>query len=279
MIHRFSLAGPSERKLEKRGPDVTISRQDIASTKSNKVSMDQKSLVVVLPCYNEESRLPRQELLEWTRRRPDWLWLLVNDGSSDGTLGVLQQLAEQASNLMVLDLPTNQGKAEAIRQGLLFAPPCRWYSYLDADFAASPEELERIFDGYAESEYLFILGSRLKRLGGRIERTPLRHYLGRFAATCISLLLRLPTYDTQCGLKLIHSSLLEELLGGPFLSRWLFDVELLARCRNHLGRKATLTRVLEEPLRAWEEKAGSKLRPRDFLHFPRDLWRLHRRYN
>jgi dolichyl-phosphate beta-glucosyltransferase len=236
-------------------------------------------LTVVIPCFNEESRLPQSDLLEWAKRRPDWCWLLVDDGSSDGTAALLRRLESQGSNLRCLVLPRNGGKAEAIRQGLLQAPSSKWYAYLDADFAASPRELERIYERYKDSDYLFVLGSRLSRLGARIERTYLRHYLGRVAATCISLLLKLPTYDTQCGLKVIHGSLIDKLLGAPFLSRWLFDVELLARCRNHLGLESVLRRVIEEPLSEWQERSGSKLRPRDFVRFPLDLWRIHRRYN
>lgn len=240
------------------------------------------SLVVVLPCYNEAARLPQAELLEWAGRQPDWLWLLVNDGSQDSTAAMLDTLASRCPNLRALHLPQNVGKAEAIRHGIQWArreADCRWYAYLDADFAARPDELERIFLEYQNSHYLFIMGCRLNRLGGRIQRNPARHYLGRVAATAVSMLLRLPTYDTQCGLKLIHSDLVSALTSESFTSRWLFDVELLARCRNLLGRQATLERVLEEPLRLWEERAGSKLRPRDLLRFPLDLWRLHRRYN
>lgn len=236
-------------------------------------------LTVVIPCYNEEARLPKNILLDWARRRPDWLWLLVDDGSRDGTPQMLEQLASQCSNLRCLLLPHNGGKAQAIREGFLHTPGSKWYSYLDADFAASPAELERIYELYKDQDYLFVLGSRLSRLGAQIERTYLRHYLGRVAATCISLLLKLPTYDTQCGLKMIHTSLIDRLLGEPFLSRWLFDVELLARCRNHLGMDGVLRLAIEEPLREWQERQGSKLRPRDFLRFPLDLWRIHRRYN
>lgn len=120
--------------------------------------------MVVIPCFNERERLDREKLLCWAQRRPDWLWLLVDDGSTDGTAGLLAELAGQAPNLRDLSLPANAGKAEAIRQGLQNAGACRWYAYLDADFAASPEELERIFEAYSESEYLFIFGSRLRRL-------------------------------------------------------------------------------------------------------------------
>jgi glycosyltransferase involved in cell wall biosynthesis len=240
------------------------------------------SLTLVVPCFNEESRLQGGEILLWADRRPDWLWLLVDDGSRDGTRAVLEALQQQKPNIQCLGLDQNGGKAEAVRQGLLAAHArysSPWLAYLDADFATSPAEMERLFLAHQSGPYLFVMGCRLRRLGASVERSPFRHYFGRVAATLISLLLHLPTYDTQCGAKLLHRSLVPELLSEPFLSRWLFDVELLARCRNHLGPAETPRRVIEEPLQVWHEKAGSKLRLRDLVRIPRELWELHRRYN
>lgn len=246
------------------------------------MSVTDYSLIVVIPCYNEEHRLPQHQVLDWAARRPDWLWILVDDGSRDGTPRILDAMQSQQANIRTLILPQNSGKAEAVRLALMWAEKqfsATWLSYLDADFAASPAELERMYAIHGASEYLFVLGCRLRRLGARVERSALRHYLGRFAATVISLLLKMPTYDTQCGAKLIHRSLVPLVLAQPFLSRWLFDVELLARARNHFGAQAWLQLVVEEPLLQWQERTGSKLRPRDLIRIPHELWRLHRHYN
>ena len=240
------------------------------------------SLVVVVPCFNEANRLPLDSLLEWSRRRPDWHWLLVDDGSTDSTLSLLTDLAKKQSNIELLALAANAGKAEAVRQGLLSAQErfdSPWFCFFDADFATPAAEIERLHSLYHSSERLLVLGCRLKRLGARIERTVVRHYLGRIAASLISLLLNLPTYDTQCGAKLIHASLIEVGFRLPFASRWLFDVEVLARCRNFLGVQGMLERTVEEPLLEWAELGGSKLRLRDLVRIPAELWQLHRHYN
>lgn len=239
-------------------------------------------LAVVIPCYNEETRLPRRLILEWADRHPDWLWVLVDDGSKDGTLSLLELMQTQRSNLTALSLPQNSGKAQAVRHGLLWAEKhcaARWLSYLDADFATPPDELERMLGIHADGPALLILGCRLQRLGANIERNAIRHYIGRVAASLISLFLKMPTYDTQCGAKLVHRSLVPLVLDQPFLTRWLFDVEMLARARNHFGLRAWLAMAIEEPLREWQEKGGSKLKPQDFFKLPYELWRLDRAYN
>lgn len=238
------------------------------------------SLAVVIPCYNEEHRLPRQVILDWAQRRPDWFWLLVDDGSTDDTGNILRSMA--GPNVEYLALPSNVGKAEAVRQGLQRAYQrlaTDWLCYLDADLATPLSEIERLYSLYVDSDKLFILGCRLARLGATIRRLPARHYLGRVGGTIISLLLGLPTYDTQCGAKLVRRELVPLVFDRPCVSRWLFDVELLARCRNHFGRSVVLSRVVEEPLREWNERPGSKLRLKDLLRIPGELWCLHRLYN
>jgi dolichyl-phosphate beta-glucosyltransferase len=239
-------------------------------------------MVVVIPCFNEETRLRQDLILEWAQRRSDWIWLLVDDGSRDATRGILESLANQRDNVIALPLPHNVGKAEAVRQAMLWAQqnhPGPWYSYLDADFATPPSELERLHRLHFEGQRRIVLGCRLQRLGAQIRRSPVRHFVGRTAATFISLVLKLPTYDTQCGAKMIHQELLQTGFRTPFISRWLFDVELLARCRNELGAQRLREVAVEEPLMEWADLGGSKLRGRDFLRIPNELWRIHRRYN
>ena len=124
-----------------------------------------------------------------------------------------------------------------------------------------------------------VLGSRIKRLGASIDRKAKRHYLGRVFATFASLTLRLPVYDTQCGAKLVQAALVPQLFDQPFLSRWIFDVELLARLRNLVGVQKLLDATIEAPLDKWEDIGGSKLRFSYMMRAPLELWKIARRYN
>ena len=113
-------------------------------------------------------------------------------------------------------------------------------------------------------------------LGTDIARHPARHYLGRMFATAASVTLGLPVYDTQCGAKLFrvtpHTA---ELFSAPFISRWVFDVELIAR---HMRVTGGRHRIVELPLRCWHDVKGSKVKPRHFAVALADVARIWLRY-
>ena len=123
-------------------------------------------------------------------------------------------------------------------------------------------------------------GSRL--LGYRIERKPLRHYLGRLFATCASCVLGLAIYDTQCGAKIFkNNSDLKKVFSTPFIVKWIFDVEILARFGVILQNKgigSLENYALEYPLKEWTHIDGSKVKTLDFLLGAIELFKIYRTY-
>ena len=148
-----------------------------------------------------------------------------------------------------------------------------WVGYWDADLATPLEELEG-FVAYAAmtaGRVDGVIGSRIYKLGSRIVRSYRRHVLGRCFATVAAMLLGLECYDSQCGAKLFRPDLVDETFGEPFVSRWIFDVEILMRLR---GR-----RLVEYPLRQWADVQGSKVRVlRVAVRTLVDLLRIRQRY-
>jgi glycosyltransferase involved in cell wall biosynthesis len=231
---------------------------------------------IVVPCYNEAHRLRQGEFSHFARDHPEIHLLFVDDGSNDETLDRLEEMASNNDAFSVVSQSPNQGKAEAVRRGMNEAfdrggsQGPAYLGFWDADLATPLDEIPRfvsILDEHPELEVLF--GSRVQLLGRTIERKASRHYVGRVAATAISLTLGLPVYDTQCGAKLFRASPhCKALFAEPFATRWLFDVEIIARMirMNRAGEGPDPAVVVREiPLREWRDVAGSKVRPLDFF--------------
>ncbi len=228
--------------------------------------------ILIIPCYNEAARLDCEALTAFAAANPAISLLAVDDGSTDDT-GKL--LAEHG--IRCLKLPSNQGKAEAVRQGVLAAlgEPCDYIGYFDADLA-TPLEMAPLWAGMFDAEpgLGMICGCRLRRLGSDVRRRMFRHLIGRGFATVFSAYLGLPVYDTQCGAKLFRKAVATELFAAPFVTRWLFDVELFRR----YSRERALSEISEYPLPVWREVGGSKLKVRHAFRILRELLKLMRYY-
>jgi glycosyltransferase involved in cell wall biosynthesis len=241
--------------------------------------MSAARLALVIPAWNEARRLEDAAFLAFVRGQDVVDLHFVDDGSRDETPARLAALAAAApGRIRVQRLAANRGKAEAVRTGLAaaIAEGYPLVGYLDADLAAPLDTAMLLRNVLIEMPAVsMVLGSRVKLLGWRIRRSEKRHYLGRVFATFASMALALPVYDTQCGAKAMRASpALAAALEAPFLSRWLFDVELIARLRDALGVDA----LRELPLPRWEDPGGSSVGLKDFVRAPLELWRIRRRY-
>ena len=251
-------------------------------------SLENAPCTVVVPCYNEAQRLRIDRFTSFLedRRGRNVRLLFVNDGSKDATLAVLQALRSRfPERISVLDKQPNGGKAEAVRHGMLHAIALggsEITGFWDADLATPLAQIPDLAEVLEQHPGLtMVFGARVRLLGRSIQRQALRHYLGRCFATTASTLLRLPIYDTQCGAKLFRiTPELSEVLQEPFESRWIFDVELLARfmARHRGDPRSVRDRIYEFPLPEWTDVAGSKVGSSDFLKAFGELYNIHHRY-
>lgn len=247
--------------------------------------MIQPAVRVIVPCYNEEKRLLQQDFIDFADRTPGYNFLFVNDGSKDGTAATLKNLAAQRSDrFAVLNLEQNSGKAEAVRQGFVHSlnSGVPFLAFWDADLATPLEVLPHFVKAFEEqSKVEIVLGARVKLMGHDIQRRMSRHYLGRIFATFASLVLNLAVYDTQCGAKMFRvTDTLKTIFENPFSSRWIFDVEILARYlkAKNISRAEAESSIYELPLRTWRDVAGSKVKPGDFLKAIGELLTIYLRY-
>lgn len=238
--------------------------------------------VIVVPCYNEAERFDPEAFDGFLRGPQRVHFILVNDGSKDDTGEVLDRVAARwPGRVDVLHLSPNGGKAEAVRRGMLAAmdvPHARYAGFWDADLA-TPLSAIPVFEDVLDrrDDLDIVLGARVQLLGREIERKASRHYLGRVFATFASLVLALPVYDTQCGAKLFRiGPATRALFDEQFGSRWIFDVELIARYLERQGRRAG--GIYELPLDTWRDIGDSKVQPTDFVRAIGEMMRIYRRH-
>ncbi|WP_341220544.1 glycosyltransferase [Polaribacter atrinae] len=238
-------------------------------------------LAIVIPCYNESKRLKLEQYKNFLNNNSEVLLCFVNDGSNDETIKILEQLKlNYPSQLHLINLEENKGKANAVRIGVLkclnefsFAN----IAYLDADLSVSLEECLFI-SKQLDISTVFAFGSRISKLDSSIVRKRYRFFIGRFIATLISRQLELKVYDTQCGCKVFKKELASLIFELKFNSKWLFDVELFHRLIKLYGKNQLKYIVKEIPLQSWYDTEDSKVQFSYFFKLWYDLYNIGRIY-
>ena len=229
------------------------------------------SLSVIVPAYNEESRLPAtlSNVVAYLQRTPDRPAeiLVIDDGSTDGTFRVAQQQAndigDERLSMTVLSNPGNRGKGYSVRHGVEKAR-WEWILFTDADLSAPIEECDKLVaavsagrgvsaGGGSAGPYDIAIGSRaLDRSLIGIHQNAFRETMGRMFNHVVRLVAGLPYRDTQCGFKLFTSKAARAIFQRQRLDRFGFDVEILFLARK-LGFEA-----IEVPVR-WNHTEGTKV--------------------
>lgn len=237
-----------------------------------------KKAAIIVPCFNESRRLQPRDFETYTHENEQVCFIFVNDGSTDNTGQIVEELCRLLpGRALCIHLETNRGKATAVRAGVLKAMEMdfEYIGYWDADLSTPLSAIGSLCGVLDDPRVSIVMGSRVKLLGRKIERRMLRHYFGRGFATLASMLLGLPVYDTQCGAKLFKNSPeLARAFSRPFLVKWTFDVELLARfklIRDSYGGSSIEASIVEYPLEEWTHMPGSKIKIRDVFSVALEL--------
>jgi dolichyl-phosphate beta-glucosyltransferase len=211
-------------------------------------------LSIVIPSYNEESRLPCTleriaEYLRVTGLRAEVL--VVDDGSRDRTAAVAESFGGKIPGLRVLANETNRGKGYSVRHGMLEAGG-DLVLFTDADLSAPIEEADKLFAAL-KSGYDVAIGSRaMDRSLISVHESLFREFAGIIFNKIVRIILWLPFVDTQCGFKAFRRERCGILFEQQRIERFGFDPELLYLARHH-GLRA-----VEIPVR-WGHSPATKV--------------------
>ena len=236
--------------------------------KTSETQLLQKNCVgVVIPCYNEEERLSGDDFKEFAHKNLGYHLCFVNDGSTDNTLKVLEELKlSNPSHISVYDCEKNGGKAEAVRQGMLHLakdPQLDYIGFLDADLSTDFRDFHDLVETLENSNFKIVSGSRMARMGANITKESARKIISMTINLIIRNILKMPFNDTQCGAKIMRKEIIPLLFTKPFITKWIFDVEIFIRMRKHYGKDKVQQFICEQPLKRWIHADGSKLSMKD----------------
>lgn len=257
---------------------------DNFKTENSTSIIKEKCIGVVIPCYNEEDRLLSEEFSNFVRKNLGYHLCFVNDGSTDNTLEILNTLSiGRESHISVFNCTKNRGKAEAVRQGVLYLTNTSdldldYIGFLDADLSTSLKDFDDLVETLNTHSYKIISGSRIERIGADITKQSTRQFISIMVNYAIQRILGMKFKDTQCGAKVMHKDVVPILFNDQFITRWLFDVEMFIRLKRHYGDK-TKTMIYEQPLKRWIHADGSKLSMKDSLKIGGQLLRIATYYN
>jgi len=212
------------------------------------------ALSVVIPAYNEENRLP-QTLSSvhsfLTAAGSEFEVIVVNDGSSDNTVAVVEEFAKHHAGIRLLSYGANRGKGYAVKAGVL-ASTGDLVLVDDADGNAPIEELTRLRDAI-DSGADVAIGSRNKPNSGTvIKALAYRTLMGNTFNRIVQALLLPGIYDSQCGFKLFKRQCAQDVFAVSTVTGYAFDVEILfiAKMRGY---------KISEVAVNWHNVPGSKV--------------------
>lgn len=211
-------------------------------------------LSVVVPCYNEESRIADGFNHYWLylkKQKYPWELIFVDDGSSDKTWELIKKAAHGKKDIKVIHYSKNRGKGYAIIQGVKKASG-QIILFTDLDHSVPIETIESFYP-YFQKGYQVVIGSR--RVSGAqilVHQHAAREFLGRGFTALVNLLIYHPVADATCGFKAFDSPQAKKIFNKITIYDWAFDAEILFLCKKFKIKLAQVPVI-------WRDAQGSKV--------------------
>ena len=205
----------------------------------------------------------------------------VDDGSIDNTKEILFRLKELYPNLVqIVSYEINQGKAEAVRIGMLKCLKkydCNIIGYIDADLAVSLNDTVSLIR-YINKDVELCFYSRIDNGSNIIKAKIHRKLIGKIIRFFINNLFLIKYRDTQCGCKIFSRSLSIQVFQEKFISTWLFDIEIFLRVREIFTQDILKIKVREIPAKKWIDIGKSKVKISYFFNLWIDMMKIYMKY-
>jgi len=244
-----------------------ICRYNLFNVEKSAINKRAKSpfLTIVVPAYNEESRLSQTlpKIAEFVNAQEyETEVLVVDDGSTDRTADVVADFTKQYL-FMRLICVEHGGKGHAIKTGMLQARG--EFAFLcDADLAMPITELPKFLPPQ-QNGFQVAIGSREAKGAVRYNEPSYRHFMGRVYNWLVKMMAVQGFEDTQCGFKCFHRSVTYDLFSTQTIAGFGFDVEIL-----YLAQKRGY-KIIEIPIH-WYYQAESKVHPiKDTIRMVQDM--------
>ena len=198
--------------------------------------MSQLDISVVVPLYNEEESLP--ELVQWIDRVANenslsYEIILIDDGSTDRSWSVVEELKRQYAQIKGLSFLRNYGKSAALYEGFKMADGEVVFT-MDADLQDSPDEIPEMRRMILEEGYDLVSGWKKRRYDPIGKRWPSKFF--NLTARVVS---GIKLHDFNCGLKAYRRKVVKSIEVYGEMHRY---IPILAK---HAGFKRIGEKVVE----------------------------------
>jgi len=223
-------------------------------------------LSVIIPAYNEEASLDHtlDAACSFLKRQSySWELAVVDDGSSDQTARIVENVGKVDARVRLLQYGKNRGKGYAVRYGMLHSVG-KYRLFMDADNSTAIDHIAH-FLPLLEADYDIVIGSRAVP-GAKIavHQPWWKEFLGKIGNRWIRFWAVPGIKDTQAGFKAFRDDVAQNVFPLLTIDRWAFDVELLAVARRR-GCK-----IAKCPIR-WVNDIHSKVTPRAYFEALNDV--------
>lgn len=215
--------------------------------------MKKIKLTVIIPCYNEENRFKTgfEHFYNYLKNTKfNWEIILVDDGSKDKTLNLMNTAAKKNKNIKIISYSANKGKGLAISKGVLAASG-EIILFSDLDHSVDISTVNSFFKYFTNADV--VIGSRRLKNSKLLKRQkPLREFLGKGFTLLVRILIDWKIKDATCGFKAFKKEAAKKLFRKISIYGWAFDAEILFLCKKYRMK------VAQAPVE-WTDVKGSKV--------------------